>query len=94
MVQILYQWVKDGSDISGETTDSLVISSLALSDDGAYYLRITSPLVSGLTLLTDSIFVNVSPIICVDPTADAGPDQLICPGDMVTIIGDTTGSVI
>lgn len=54
-----YQWVKDNVDITGQITDNLVINSVTMGDAGTYYLRVTSSLVTGLTLRSDDIIVTV-----------------------------------
>ena len=40
-----YQWVKNGVDLSGETTSNLVVSNFQPTDAGIYYLNITNSLV-------------------------------------------------
>lgn len=55
-----YQWYKDGSAISGQTSDTFFIESSALSDAGTYFLEITNDLVSDLTLQTENIIVDVT----------------------------------
>jgi len=54
-----YQWVKDGIDLIGETSDNLNIASVTSADAGTYFLRITSSLVTGLTLQSEDIILSV-----------------------------------
>jgi gliding motility-associated-like protein len=55
-----YQWVKDGVDLTGETTDNLNFPIANSTDAGTYYLRITSSLVPGLTLQSEDIIINIT----------------------------------
>jgi hypothetical protein len=55
-----YQWVKDGVEIPGATTDKLVIENVTAADIGTYYLRITSPLAPLLTLRSDDVVVSIT----------------------------------
>jgi len=50
-----YQWVKNGSDISGATSRTLTISSMSDSDQGTYTLRVTNPKAPDLTLTSVGI---------------------------------------
>jgi hypothetical protein len=53
-----YQWHKDGVDISGATSDSYTIPSVALSDAGAYSVTVQDPfctLTSPAALLTVTV---------------------------------------
>lgn len=50
-----YQWVKNGSDISGATSRTLTISSMSDSDQGIYSLRVTNPKAPDLTLTSVEI---------------------------------------
>jgi Leucine-rich repeat (LRR) protein len=55
-----YQWVKDGSEIVGATTNTYTIASTTLEDAGLYYLRIRNALVPELTLFSQSISLAVT----------------------------------
>ena len=66
-----YQWVKDGADISGATSDALAIPSVAFADTGAYILRTTNDIAVDLTLYSRPINVTV-----IDTTAPAVPQNL------------------
>ncbi len=56
-----YQWYKDGSPVIGQTTDNLLIESVAISDAGAYHLEVTNTIVTGLTISSDPFTVTVTP---------------------------------
>ena len=56
----VYQWVKDGMDLSGQTTNNLLITNVSTNDAGSYELSITNTTVSGLTLLVESFDVTVT----------------------------------
>lgn len=55
-----YQWVKDGNEIEGATSNSYEIASISSEDAGAYYLRVTSTLVPDLTLFSQSFTLSVT----------------------------------
>lgn len=54
-----YQWYFNNQTMSGEISNTLNIPSVELADGGFYKLVITSPLVPGVTLSTEDIFVDV-----------------------------------
>ena len=54
-----YQWIKDGIEIDGATSDNLIIANVAITDIGTYYLRITNPIVPLLILYSDDILVDI-----------------------------------
>lgn len=57
-----YTWYLSGSEIPSENVDTLLISNAdELSDEGSYTYTVTSPLVSGLTLYSRTINVDVNP---------------------------------
>jgi hypothetical protein len=56
-----YQWFKNGSAVSGATTDQYNVATASAADVGEYYLKITSILVPNLTLETERITVTVLP---------------------------------
>lgn len=49
-----YQWYKEGSILTGETSENLNITINSESDYGAYYYEATSNIVSGLTLQSNN----------------------------------------
>jgi hypothetical protein len=67
---IAYQWQKDGSDISGATTNSLSIASAAVSDTGNYRLRATTPLGLSVTSAVAFLWVTNPPV---PPTITSQP---------------------
>jgi len=54
-----YQWLKDGAEISGATSRELTITDARSSDSGTYRLIVTNPGVSGLTLNSKEITINI-----------------------------------
>ncbi|MDR0802219.1 immunoglobulin domain-containing protein [Fluviicola sp.] len=54
-----YQWIKDGTDISGATGNIYTIDSVKPSDSGNYWLRVID--CNGLILYTDTALVTVNP---------------------------------
>lgn len=77
-----YQWYKDGSPLSGETSDTLNISSPTPSDDGDYHCRATNS--SGFDdSNTATLIVHPAPVITSHPsnitdTEGTGPHALQC----------------
>ncbi|MGP1994270.1 DUF6443 domain-containing protein [Zobellia laminariae] len=56
-----YQWLKDGNPIAGAPDSSqFTISTAQLSDSGVYTCKVTSDIVTGLTIDRNPITVNVS----------------------------------
>jgi Leucine-rich repeat (LRR) protein len=68
-----YQWTKDGSDLTGENTDTYNIASYDASFDGTYVLEITNTVVSGLTLYSadTELRLGLSPPTLVSPSDGA-----------------------
>ena len=62
-----YQWVKDGSDITGATDSVYIISNASVSDPGTYICRITNTIAIDLTLYSRPFQVEV-----IDPTGISG----------------------
>ncbi|NNE71531.1 MAG: T9SS type A sorting domain-containing protein [Rhodothermales bacterium] len=54
-----YQWLKDGAALGGETSSSLLLTSVAQADAGIYTLQATNAALS-LTLESDDISVSVA----------------------------------
>ena len=50
-----YQWVKNGSNVTGATSRTFTISSMSDSDQGTYSLRVTNPKAPDLTLTSVDI---------------------------------------
>lgn len=57
-----YQWYKNGSAISGATDDTLKIASVTSSHTGTYTCKVTSSLVSSLSIYRKSVFVTVDAV--------------------------------
>jgi Leucine-rich repeat (LRR) protein len=55
-----YQWKKNNINIEGQTTETINIPGVALSDAGTYALEITNSIVSGLVLRTSNIVLSVN----------------------------------
>ncbi len=56
-----YQWIKDGSDLSGETNDTLSITAVVPPDSGVFNCRITNTRATELTLYSRPTTVTVIP---------------------------------
>lgn len=55
-----YQWYKDGTVISGATSNQLSLSNVVLTDAGKYDCRITNLTATGETLEIKPIFISVT----------------------------------
>jgi len=62
-----YQWLKDGQEIAGATTATLLIPGAGLEDAGAYTVRLTGQ--CG-TVFTDQAVLTVTPICHADFNGD------------------------
>ncbi len=69
---ISYQWKKDGTDLLNATGSSLIIDNASPDDEGVYSCEISN--ICGSITSTEAM---VKVIIL---SADAGDDELICPG--------------
>ena len=76
-----YQWVKNGVNIEGATSDNLTIGSVTVADNGVYQLIITNSLVPDLTLTSELINVSVD-----------GPG-LICESAIEAVEGTNTSPI-
>lgn len=54
-----YQWKVNGQDVPGATTNTLSIPNIAPSRKGKYLLAVTNTLAPNLTLLSDTIYLDV-----------------------------------
>lgn len=57
----VYTWYKNGSILTTNQTGILTISLASYSDSGEYYVQITNPGLSGLTILSDTALLQVKP---------------------------------
>ena len=55
-----YQWLKDGSEVSGATDSILTVATATVDDAGAYTCRITNTIATALTLYSRTIRVQVN----------------------------------
>jgi len=78
-----YQWMKNGSDISGATSRTLTISSMSDSDQGTYSLRVTNPNAPDLTLTSVDIELVVG---------DGSNTNDLQPPDTPSLLSPETGA--
>jgi autotransporter-associated beta strand protein len=88
---LAYQWKKNGVDISGETSNTLNIGSIATTDAGNYTVAVTSSgvcvpatVASGTGVLT----VNTPATITAQPVAS----QTLCAGSALNLSVTATGT--
>lgn len=55
----IYQWYKEGTAVSGQTSNTFFVSSANISDAGTYTLEITNTIATELTLYSEEIIVDV-----------------------------------
>ena len=62
--QNIYQWLKDGQELTGQNTNTLTLEDISAADAGIYTLRITNSLATQLTLMSHPIILyqNQSPV--------------------------------
>ena len=82
---LTYQWKRNGSAISGATTNSYSIASAQTSDTGTYSLVVSNQ--SGSATSTATIIVTVPPAIATQPT-----DQTANFGGTFSFSVDATGT--
>ncbi|MEM7299129.1 MAG: T9SS type A sorting domain-containing protein, partial [Bacteroidota bacterium] len=71
-----YQWVLNGTDVTGETATSININSINRSNLGTYELKVSNSVATGVTLTSDPIDVLATAIISVN-AVDIDNDQNI-----------------
>jgi hypothetical protein len=71
-----YQWYKDSVLLSGETSDTLVISNVDADDVGLYFVEVTDSVQAGLTTASNNATVATFPawsgLVSHDPFATGG----------------------
>jgi hypothetical protein len=76
-----YQWKRNGINISGATS-----ATYTGTQSGTYTLFVTSS--QGCTATSSPVTISLTPL----PFVSAGPDQVICNGDPVTLNGSGASS--
>ena len=61
-----YQWYKDGSMLSGQNTNTLLLENLSVNDEGTYILKVSNTLATELILESHDVIVNVSGVGIID----------------------------
>lgn len=86
---LTYQWVKNGEPLSGKTTPTLTIPSVALTDEGKYACRVTG--VCTPQAISTEVDVNVTeaPGIVTQPT-----NKNVLVGDSIVITLTTKGETL
>jgi hypothetical protein len=74
-----YQWKKNGANINGQTTATLNLSSVALSDTGTYVCEISGGSCGSLS--SQSAYLSVSAI----PTPTISGASAVCSGSAITL---------
>ncbi len=83
-----YQWVKDGANLTGQTSSTLFITPASTSDDGEYSLTATSSLVPGLTIESESFSITVTASDTDPPIVTANANKTeICQGEEIVLTG-------
>jgi pectate lyase/pectin methylesterase-like acyl-CoA thioesterase len=78
---ITYQWRKGGTDLPGQTTNTLVLGNVQLSDAGSYTLAATNDGGTGLSAPASLSVTSTSPLIMAnDSFADGERTTLALPG--------------
>jgi gliding motility-associated-like protein len=86
-----YQWLKDGTDVAGGTNNTLNLTAVTTTEEGAYTCKITN---TCGTSVSDAAILNVTPLPTAAPmNLQANPDTL-CPGNAfdITLTADNNGN--
>ncbi|MCG8696814.1 MAG: immunoglobulin domain-containing protein, partial [Bacteroidales bacterium] len=86
---LTYQWKKDGIDIGGETSHSLVINNVAAGNAGTYTCEITSDCGETTTTNNAVLTVGTTTVITAHPS-----DATECEGDNISFTTTATGSAL
>jgi gliding motility-associated-like protein len=81
-----YQWMKDGEEISGETSETLSLTSIELSDDAVYSCQVESDCGSA-TSTEVSLTVTAQLVVMSDQE-----DMDVCVGEEVIFTADVEGN--
>lgn len=83
-----YQWMKNGVNVSGATSSSYTIPSVALTDGGLFSVKVTNS--AGFTFSSNANLTVSSPV---PPSFTTQPvNQAVLVGDPVTFTSAATGS--
>ena len=83
----IYQWFKNGISIPGANATEYVIPAVILANAGDYTCQITNTIVPLLTLTSNPITLQVLKSL---PVANAGSDQSVNAGVVVTLNGSAS----
>jgi hypothetical protein len=82
-IDLVYQWQFNGTDITGETSDSLTITDAQFADSGTYTVLVEDS--CGFAAVSDPVTLDVqddaSPVIASQPAPQM---QEVCTGETVT----------
>lgn len=78
-----YQWYKDGSPISGATSQQYSKANAQFTDAGSYTVEVTNTLVTGLTLTSDPFIVTITS--CTPPSPPSASAVSRCGSGTVTL---------
>ncbi|MFC1553150.1 putative Ig domain-containing protein [candidate division KSB1 bacterium] len=81
-----YQWIKNGSNISGATSSTLTIDSLQSSDAGVYICKATNTMATDLTLYTRPVTLSINN----HPVIVNIQDQTVNEGDTLNLTVSAT----
>src|SRR5207249_671040 len=80
-----YQWVKDGTSLSGQTDDSLTLAGSAAASGGTYSVRVTGVCKSATNAAT--LTVNQNVVVAVAPVSVTN-----CPGTSASFSVTASGT--
>jgi probable HAF family extracellular repeat protein len=78
---LLFQWVKDGTELSGQTNSTLILSDLTTDDTGNYKVIVSNSVGSATSQAATLTIRTFAPSISVQPV----PSQIVPEGATVTI---------
>ena len=82
-----YQWMKDGTDITGANDSTLNMSSVQASDAGEYICKITNTIATDLTLYSrpTTVHVDTTAIVFISDTDTVNAVTLLTDSSTVTV---------